>query len=73
MSQKGQALLLLKQVLSLTTEANVWRLRKTINLIASENIMSPIALKAYMSDFMHRYAEGRPFKRYYQGTLYIDK
>ncbi|MEM4928405.1 MAG: hypothetical protein QXE20_01030, partial [Acidilobaceae archaeon] len=67
MSQKGQALLLLKQVLSLTTEANVWRLRKTINLIASENIMSPIALKAYMSDFMHRYAEGRPFKRYYQG------
>ncbi|MEM4681519.1 MAG: serine hydroxymethyltransferase, partial [Acidilobaceae archaeon] len=42
-------------------------------LIASENIMSPIALKAYMSDFMHRYAEGRPFKRYYQGTLYIDK
>jgi glycine hydroxymethyltransferase len=26
----------------------------------------------YMNDFMHRYAEGKPFARYYNGTKYID-
>ena len=64
---------LLDLVLSRTRDQNRWRLRETINLIASENVMSPLALKAYTSDFMHRYAEGKPFKRYYQGTRYIDE
>ena len=63
----------LARVLDLTRSHNKWRLLETINLIASENVMSPLALKAYMSDFMHRYAEGKPFKRYYQGTRYIDE
>jgi len=63
----------LSRVLELTERQNRWRLLETINLIASENIMSPLALKAYMSDFMHRYAEGKPFKRYYQGAKYIDE
>ncbi|NOZ31111.1 MAG: serine hydroxymethyltransferase [Crenarchaeota archaeon] len=52
---------------------NTWRLHESINLIASENVMSPLALKAYLSDFMDRYAEGKPFKRYYQGARYIDE
>ncbi len=64
---------LLELALSRTTIHNRWRLHETINLIASENVMSPLALKAYISDFMHRYAEGKPFKRYYQGTKYIDE
>ncbi|MCE4627928.1 MAG: serine hydroxymethyltransferase [Desulfurococcales archaeon] len=64
---------ILGKVLGLTRAHNKWRLLETINLIASENVMSPLALKAYMSDFMHRYAEGKPFKRYYQGTRYIDE
>jgi glycine hydroxymethyltransferase len=51
----------------------MWRSRDTVNLIASENVMSPLALKAYVTDFMYRYAEGKPFKRYYQGTRYIDE
>ncbi len=63
----------LSKISSLTSDHNVWRLRRTINLIASENIMSPAAIKAYLSDFMFRYAEGKPFKRYYQGTRYIDE
>ncbi len=63
---------LLDLVLSNTKSHNYWRLREAVNLIASENIMSPLAARAYMSDFMHRYAEGKPFKRYYQGTKYID-
>jgi len=68
----GDALLEAEEVVKLTVEANLWRSRDTINLIASENVMSPLALKVYISDFMHRYAEGKPFKRYYQGTRYID-
>lgn len=64
---------LLQSVLEKTRLQNKWRLRESINLIASENVMSPLALKAYLSDFMDRYAEGKPFKRYYQGARYIDE
>ncbi|MCI4459587.1 MAG: serine hydroxymethyltransferase [Acidilobus sp.] len=51
----------------------MWRLRESINLIASENVMSPAAMAVYVSDPMHRYAEGKPFKRHYQGVKYIDE
>jgi len=54
----------LERVIELTSLGTIWRARETINLIASENVMSPLALKAYISDFMFRYAEGKPFKRY---------
>ncbi len=64
---------LLKLTLEKTRMQNAWRLHESINLIASENVMSPLALKAYLSDFMDRYAEGKPFKRYYQGAKYIDE
>ena len=69
----GEVDVLLKRVLDLTDAQNRWRQLETINLIASENVMSPLALKVYLSDFMYRYAEGKPFKRYYQGTKYIDE
>ena len=51
-----------------------WRLRQTINLIASENVLSARARALLPSDFGHRYAEGHPEKgkRYYQGTRHID-
>ncbi|BEP17636.1 serine hydroxymethyltransferase [Pyrofollis japonicus] len=62
-----------REVLELTQRHNIWRKKETINLIASENAMSPLALAAYISDMMHRYAEGKPFKRYYQGTKYVDE
>jgi glycine hydroxymethyltransferase len=51
---------------------NEWRSR-TINLIASENVMSDTVRRLAGSDFAHRYAEGHPGERYYQGTEYIDK
>ncbi len=51
---------------------NEWRMR-TINLIASENVVSHTVRKLSGSDFAHRYAEGHPGERYYQGTEYIDK
>ncbi len=50
-----------------------WRGRECINLIASENVMSPLAWKLYNCDFEHRYAEGMPHKRYYQGLTYVDE
>ena len=54
-------------------EQDEWRGRKTINLIASENSISPATRSLSISDFAHRYAEGHPGSRYYQGTKYIDQ
>lgn len=73
MAEKTGPLDFALKIVELTVNHNLWRLRTTINLIASENVMSPLALKVYMSDFMHRYAEGKPFKRHYQGTRFIDE
>ena len=38
---------------------------KCVNLIVSENVMSPLAKSLYLSDMMRRYAEGRSGKRFY--------
>lgn len=70
---QSEDLSLVKRVVELTIASNVWRLVESLNLIASENVMSPLALKTYLSDFMFRYAEGKPFKRYYQGSKYLDE
>ncbi|MCK4474157.1 serine hydroxymethyltransferase [Candidatus Parcubacteria bacterium] len=61
-----------KKILSLVEKHNDWR-QNCLNLIASENVMSPFCEKVYNSDLMHRYAEGLPFKRYYQGSKYFDE
>ncbi|AFK51225.1 serine hydroxymethyltransferase [Thermogladius calderae 1633] len=63
----------LKHVYDLTTTHTRYRKRETINLIASENVMSPLAMLLYLNDMMHRYAEGKPFKRFYQGLKYVDE
>lgn len=63
----------LNKVLEITATHNKWRRIESINLIASENVMSPLAEAVYMSDFMSRYAEGKPYKRYYQGVKYTDE
>lgn len=64
---------IIKQVKELVSKQNAWRGKECINLIASENVMSPLAQQLYVSDLMHRYAEGLPKKRYYQGLEYIDE
>ena len=56
----------------LVGEHNKWR-SECLNLIASENAMSPACEKLYTSDLMHRYAEGVPYKRYYRGLQYVDQ
>ncbi|MGR0481400.1 MAG: serine hydroxymethyltransferase [Candidatus Electronema sp. V4] len=44
-----------------------------LELIASENIVSPAVLEAQGSIFTNKYAEGYPGKRYYGGCDYADK
>lgn len=62
----------MEKMISLVEEHNKWR-SECVNLIASENVMSPACEKIYVSDLMHRYAEGVPFKRFYRGLDYVDR
>lgn len=59
------------RVETLVREQEEWRSR-CVNLIASEQVMSRRARSVMGSDFCHRYAEGHPGERYYQGTDKID-
>ena len=48
------------------------RQKNTIELIASENFVSPAVLEAGGSVLTNKYAEGYPGKRYYGGCKYVD-
>lgn len=48
------------------------RQRGNIELIASENFVSPAVLEAMGSVLTNKYAEGYPSRRYYGGCQYID-
>lgn len=63
---------IMEKIKSLLDQHNKWR-SECVNLIASENVMSPACEKLYCSDLMHRYAEGTPYHRYYQGLTYVDQ
>lgn len=45
----------------------------TVELIASENFVSPRILKYLGSEFTNKYTEGYPGKRYYGGCEFYDK
>ena len=49
------------------------RQRQNIELIASENIVSPAVMAAMGSVLTNKYAEGLPGKRYYGGCAYVDQ
>lgn len=48
------------------------RQRENIELIASENLVSPQVMAAMGSVLTNKYAEGLPAKRYYGGCQYVD-
>ncbi len=50
----------------------VQRQREHIELIASENFVSPAVMEAMGSPLTNKYAEGYPGKRYYGGCQYVD-
>lgn len=49
------------------------RQRGNLELIASENIVSPTVLAAAGTHFTNKYAEGLPGKRYYGGCMFVDE
>ena len=49
------------------------RQRDNLELIASENIVSPAVLMAMGSVLTNKYAEGYPAHRYYGGCVYVDE
>lgn len=49
------------------------RQRNKIELIASENFVSPAVMAAAGSHLTNKYAEGYPQKRYYGGCEYVDE
>jgi glycine hydroxymethyltransferase len=63
---------LAQSVRELTRKHNSW-FKDSLPLIASENLMSPLAREVQNSDLNNRYAEGLPFKRYYQGNIFVDQ
>ena len=71
--QVDEAIKALNRVKEIIDSHNRYRRLETINLIPSENVMSPLAEYFYLNDMMGRYAEGTIRNRYYQGLRYVDE
>jgi len=59
-------------VREITQRHHAW-LNECLPMIASENVTSHLVREVLASDLSHRYAEGLPGKRFYQGCKYIDE
>lgn len=53
-------------------QQELMRQRRNLELIASENIVTPAVMAAMGSVLTNKYAEGLPGKRYYGGCEYVD-
>lgn len=53
-------------------EKHTKMMKESIPLIASENLTSLAVRRCYLSDFGHRYAEGKVGERFYEGCRYVD-
>ena len=54
-------------------ERELQRQRDHLELIASENFVSPAVMEAMGSHLTNKYAEGYPHARYYGGCQYVDE
>ncbi len=61
---------MIEEILSLVREHEDWRVKECLNLIPSENVMSPAVRSLLSSDLGHRYTSR---DRFYMGTKFIDK
>ncbi|MFQ5758730.1 MAG: serine hydroxymethyltransferase [Candidatus Bathyarchaeia archaeon] len=61
---------MINEVLDLTRRHERWREKECINLIPSENVMSPAVRSLLSSDLGHRYTSRDAF---YMGTSFIDE
>jgi len=61
---------MIDDILSLMQEHEKWRWKECINLIPSENVMSPAVRSLLSSDLGHRYTSTDKF---YMGTHFIDE
>ena len=59
--------------LAAAMERELARQRQNIELIASENIVSPAVMAAMGSVLNNKYAEGYPAHRYYGGCVCVDE
>ena len=61
---------MINDILCIVEEHQEWRQKKCLNLIPSENVMSPAARRLLSSDFAHRYTAR---DRFYMGTRFTDE
>ena len=69
----GDALTAADPVVARLIEEEIQRQCDGIELIASENFVSPAVMEAMGSPLTNKYAEGLPGKRYYGGCEVVDK
>jgi glycine hydroxymethyltransferase len=69
----GDALLHADPEIAALIEEETQRQNEGIELIASENFVSPAVMEAMGSPLTNKYAEGLPGKRYYGGCEVVDK
>ncbi len=58
--------------LAAAIKSEIGRQRSKIELIASENFVSPAVMEAMGTPLTNKYAEGYPGKRYYGGCEFVD-
>ena len=68
----GEALRATDPDIARLVEKEIQRQEEGLELIASENFVSPAVLEAMGSPLTNKYAEGYPGKRYYGGCEFID-
>jgi glycine hydroxymethyltransferase len=61
---------MIEEILSLVRNHEEWRGKQCLNLIPSENVMSPAVRRLLASDLGHRYTAT---ERFYMGTRFIDE
>jgi len=61
---------MIDEILSLVEKHEEWRGKQCLNLIPSENVMSPAVRGLLSSELGHRYTAR---DRFYMGTSFIDE